>query len=390
MSFVFCHDHIFFTFDGKFYSPGKLTYERLSFYLNFTNELYVVGRSREVYSLDDGLFPSEGDGVKVIPVQNLASWRAVFYRKKVYAELVGLIKKVDAVIVRVPSEIGLMALEICKGMNKPVLVEVVASAYDCLNNRGDLPAKCYAPVLEWRMRRALKNATHVTYVTSNYLQTKYPSSGMTLAVSDVEIDAVVSHKRRNGTDVIRIGMIGNPDMKLKGASVAVNAIDILRGSGFNVELVVLGGSGERYKKENGPLPSWVSFCGVLSDKCEVMSWLDSLDIYIQPSLTEGLPRALIEGMSRGLPALGSRVGGIPELVRDDMLFKPGSSVELAKNISIILESEGKYNELSEYSLTVARRYLKYESNDARMDFYRQFVKSIPVPKLDALENTRQM
>ena len=53
---------------------------------------------------------------------------------------------------------------------------------------------------------------------------------------------------------------------------------------------------------------------------EVFEWLDGIDVYVQPSRTEGLPRALVEAMSRGLPCLGSQVGGIPELLEEEFLF----------------------------------------------------------------------
>ena len=52
----------------------------------------------------------------------------------------------------------------------------------------------------------------------------------------------------------------------------------------------------------------------------VFSWLDGLDLYIQPSLQEGLPRALIEAMSRGLPAFAAHTGGMPELLGDACIF----------------------------------------------------------------------
>ena len=53
---------------------------------------------------------------------------------------------------------------------------------------------------------------------------------------------------------------------------------------------------------------------------EVFEWLDTIDIYAQPSRQEGLPRALIEAMSRGLPAFGARTGGIPELLEPDYII----------------------------------------------------------------------
>lgn len=70
------------------------------------------------------------------------------------------------------------------------------------------------------------------------------------------------------------------------------------------------------------------FAGTLEGGDPVLNWLDEVDIYLQPSLKEGLPRALVEAMSRGCPAIGSRLAGIPELLADEDLIQPGNSSEL--------------------------------------------------------------
>lgn len=63
----------------------------------------------------------------------------------------------------------------------------------------------------------------------------------------------------------------------------------------------------------------VVFAGSLPHDA-VFSWLDGLDLYIQPSTVEAMPRALIEAMSRGLPCLASEVGAMPELLGDTCIF----------------------------------------------------------------------
>ena len=60
--------------------------------------------------------------------------------------------------------------------------------------------------------------------------------------------------------------------------------------------------------------------------------LDSADIYVQPSRLEGLPRAVVEAMGRALPVIGTRVGGIPELLPVSRLYAPGDVRSLARII----------------------------------------------------------
>jgi glycosyltransferase involved in cell wall biosynthesis len=73
-----------------------------------------------------------------------------------------------------------------------------------------------------------------------------------------------------------------------------------------------------------------------------------LDILVLPSLTEGIPLTLLEGMSFGNPIIASNVGGIPEIVQNNengLLVEPGSVTELAEKISLLIKNPGLRNRL---------------------------------------------
>ena len=107
---------------------------------------------------------------------------------------------------------------------------------------------------------------------------------------------------------------------------------------------------------------------------EVFKWLDSIDVYVHPSDTEGLPRSLIEAMSRGLPCLGSAVGGIPELLEHDFLFRKGNVneiVALLKGLShSTLEKQANRN------FEESRKYEKNFLDIKREQFMRDFMTYI--------------
>src|SRR5690625_396249 len=71
---------------------------------------------------------------------------------------------------------------------------------------------------------------------------------------------------------------------------------------------------------------------------EVFDWLETIDLYAQPSRQEGLPRALIESMSRGVPAFGANTAGIPELLENEFIFS-----NTKDNIDEICEIIKSYN-----------------------------------------------
>ena len=71
----------------------------------------------------------------------------------------------------------------------------------------------------------------------------------------------------------------------------------------------------------------------------VALYMSAADIYVQPSRSEGLPLALMEAASAGLPLIGTNVGGIPEVVRDTqngIMVESENAAQLADAISHLL------------------------------------------------------
>ena len=97
-----------------------------------------------------------------------------------------------------------------------------------------------------------------------------------------------------------------------------------------------------------------------------------MDVYLQPSLTEGLPRSLIEAMSRGCPALASLVGGIPELLSPGQMVKPGDYRELSIKLSELVVDRSKMKELASNNFKKARKYNKSVIDARRTQFWADF------------------
>src|SRR5699024_4986762 len=135
----------------------------------------------------------------------------------------------------------------------------------------------------------------------------------------------------------------------------------------NYEYQLVGSGDQSYlrsiaKKYN--VVDQVKFLGPLPHN-KIFDWLESIDIYTQPSRQEGLPRALIESFSRGLPAFGARTGGIPELLEDDFIFS-----NTRKNIDEIC------NILMNFDIDIMKdlffRYLdEAKKNDKKIIVYKR-------------------
>jgi len=122
----------------------------------------------------------------------------------------------------------------------------------------------------------------------------------------------------------------------------------------------------QYVKENG-IDENVTFTGAVDD---VRDYLHSADLFILPSLTEALGIALIEAQACGLPAIGSRVGGIPEVIddgvsgllvepdQDDALLEAAERMIKNENMRVRFGAAARKRMLSQFSMShVAEKYI---------------------------------
>ena len=160
----------------------------------------------------------------------------------------------------------------------------------------------------------------------------------------------------------------------------IQAIKHLEANGYNVEYWLAGGvTGLKPNTflhdlalSYGILDK-VKFVGSLSAK-QMPEFYDSLDIYIQPSKQEGLPRAVIEAMSRGCPVIGSNLAGIPELLPPDCLFKKGKYKEIVSSINYIIKSD--MEKLAIRNFEYVQKYEKNLLQLKRQAFYDEFLKNV--------------
>jgi glycosyltransferase involved in cell wall biosynthesis len=372
MKALFVHDHIFLKYDNQFYSKGKLTYKILSYYLKFCNELTVVGRYKDV-DFDPGIeFIAEGHNIEVIGLYSPISVKGVLEFKFLKQKIITLIKHSDFIVIRLPSELGLLSNNLSKKLNVPCIVEMVASPFDCLWYRGDFFAKIYAPILHLRTKLSIKKAKYVIYVTSKYLQQQYPTLGINLGVSDARVECLIlQQKTLNMKKKFVVGVIANPALKLKGISSLFDAFKMLDSSKFQLDIV--GGSLESDLELSIRSHYNINQIGIIADKKDLFTWLEGIDLYVQPSYTEGLPRSIIEAMSLAIPTIGSNVGGIPEVVHNKCLFQPGDVESIFNLINKFSAESTLYADMSKYSILVASRFnddLDFKKDNFFDDFKR--------------------
>lgn len=290
----------------------------------------------------------------------------------------------DLVVGRFDSIVACRAAMIAHRLGKPFFAEIMADAWDGYWNHG-IKGKLLAPYMLFANKRAIRNADFALYVTQFFLQDRYPCKGICEHASNVFIPELDEHilqerlLRIKNMDIKSITMAttANVDVPAKGQQYVIKALPKLKEKGVVVKYFLLGGGDSHYLKQiaqNCGVEDQVVFCGEKSLH-DVLVFLDSIDIYIQPSLQEGLPRAIIEAMSRALPCLGSTTAGIPELLPEDCLFERRAVNGIVNTVLGVL-SINNLEYLARYSFNTSKDYTDKILSERRNAFYNKIKEAI--------------
>lgn len=329
-------------------------------YRDVVGEVTVAARAREV---PGAAGPAVG-GVRLAPLPYYIGPRQLVRRLPRLGMAVSrLVRRASTVVVRLPGPVGTLAAVACTVRGKAYIAEVVGST-DALRTGagmrvGGFLAGLADRVVRWQVRRAAA----VRYVTAAALQQRYPPGpGVpSIGVSDVRItDADLSATPRASWQApFTVVTVGTQETWYKGHDVLLRALATLRRQGNDVHGRVVGTG--RYHDALRHLAVHLGLAEVVEfipavDRAELRTVLDGGDLFCMPSIQEGLPRALVEAMARGLPAVGTAVGGIPELLDAACVVPPGDDQALAEAIEHLIAHPEEWRRQSATNLDRAAAF----------------------------------
>jgi len=107
---------------------------------------------------------------------------------------------------------------------------------------------------------------------------------------------------------------------MKGLDYLIEAVNLVRREGIDAELHLVGSGPEedalRRQAANLALDDRVHFHGYVPMGRKLNRHYDEADVFVFPSLSEGSPRVVLEGLAHGLPMISTEVGSVPDLVVD--------------------------------------------------------------------------
>lgn len=376
MKGLFVYDGPIFKIKENYYGVA-LNGKMFEKYRDLVQELNIAILVKEEQDVSNRLLPIPFGFIhEMIRLPKRAIWTVRETKEILEKE----IKKVDFVIIRLPSFNGNLACKIAKKLGKPYIIESVGCPWDSFWNHS-LKGKIVAPYMFLETKRHIKNAENVMYVTQQFLQKRYKNTKNTIGISDVELQEFGSEILENRLKKIRefhkkekiiIGTLAAIDVKYKGQEYVIRAIQKLKEKGYQIEYQLVGGGTTDYLRgvaKDVGIEENITFLGsVPHDK--VFEWLDSIDLYIQPSNQEGLPRSVVEAMSRACPCIGSNAGGTPELIDSDYIFAKKDEKQLAGKIEQILDH---MEEQAKNNFETSMKYKKDFLAEKRREYYKNFI-----------------
>lgn len=379
MKLFFATEARFVKRHGLFYSLGGFSYHLWRRYLEHYDQIIVIARVTydSTIAVNDSMLASYNN-VSFIELPYYVGFSGyIKNRKHIHSIIRSNIDKNSCYICRLPGQIGGAVIDELNKEHIGYACEVVGNPWDVFS-RGSIHhplrplIRIYSTLL---LKQQVKNACACLYVTKSTLQNKYPVQDQvfSVGVSDVIIkdsDFASAPKILQKKDDYKLISVGSLAQMYKAPDVVLKAMSILKQKGISLSLTWLGDG--KYKKEMIELANTlqlnVDFRGNVSPNI-VSDCLGCSDIFILVSRTEGLPRAIIEAMAHGLPCIGSRVGGIPELLDESVLVKKNSPKQLANLIEKMINDLDFTNNQSINNLFKAQAYREDILSEQRNSFF---------------------
>lgn len=372
---------------GEVFSHSGYTEAVFEPYLETFDQLVIIARLGVIPGPDEAgdRAPISDPRIRFHPVPYYVGMGALARR---FPAVIGAVNAalgtVDAVMLRMPGALGLISWPLLRLKRAPCAVELIGDPAGVFGagGVGGAAAPVYRIAASALTRRLCRRADAISYVSQHVLQAAYPPSPDALKshYSDVALAASdfrgpEDRSAAPGGGAIRLFAAGSLETLYKGPDVLIESMRRLRSEGLDV-LVRWAGDGRRraeveaLAREAG-LAEAFECLGALS-RAVVLDEMRGCDLYVQPSRTEGLPRAIIEACAQSAPVVSTSVGGVPELLDAEWCVPPGDADALAEAVRRMVRDPEARRAASMRNFAIARDFEHDRLSQRRQAFMAAF------------------
>lgn len=332
---------------------------------NLSKHLITLGHSVDVIAYVRGEFRANTQDMKIynVPLSIVPLWRMSKWGFEASAKLSHIVENYDLVNAQMPSSFG---YPIFHRSGLPLVVTAHTTYCDPSAARWLKP---YAFVID---KLSYRQADHIIAVSKTVreelieigvdpakiehipvgvdLKRFYPSGG-----NEKEKISASLHSNSNSVKLLYVGTIN----ERKGVKYMLEAVRLLpEGVKQHVSVGVIGVGPllPRYRKIYSSLGN-ITFYGFVSDTLLPLFYR-SADVFVFPSLYEGLPTVVLEAMASGLPIIATNIPSLAEVVNPDfgILVKPRNPRELVRALTFLVKHSKTREEMARNAVTYAKKY----------------------------------
>jgi glycosyltransferase involved in cell wall biosynthesis len=364
---IFAHALVFkLTKSGKTLTPGGIDNNYLKRFLDAGFEdIYLLSRS-SACNAEDLKGYEELDNVNSFFLDKYTGGYKFLLYPSFYKDLHKLLKDDSLLIINYPSSTGLFLILFAYLFNFPYVVEVASDSDTYREKRFGYVTGIMLNLLG---KLCIPKAVGALYV-AQFLRDKWNCDNG-LVLSNVHIEEISNAKsfqpEKHKYIITTVGAISYR----KGIDIIIDEFMSLNLS-HKIELNIVGPIiDDNLKKriDSISIPNIDIVCHGILKKDEVFALLDNTDLYLQASRSEGLPRSVIEAMSRGVPVVSSNLPGIKGIVEEKFQFKLNKNGDLRDIVRDLLSKPDVLNNMSLSSIEVSESFIIDISKKKRLDFY---------------------
>ncbi|MEM3433202.1 MAG: glycosyltransferase [Candidatus Methanomethyliaceae archaeon] len=332
-------------------------------------------RGCKVHRVEGCSIPLRGpvDVVRLWPADSVISYYLCLPLAAPYnaIRLSAAIKRCDAVVFRLPNNNALLGYLLAGLHRKRMVAYVVGDQADVVKNgrryRGLLRLLALGVAgLHGMMVRKIVAKAAVSFFLGDGLRQRFggccPSTTVfvTSLVRSKDIVRRVMERDESNFQLMYAGRLAHE----KGLEYLLEAVACLVRSGECVKLVICGDGPDRGKLVERTRELGLTGCVIFRGHVEFERLREELlvsDVFVLPSLSEGIPKVLLEAMANGVPVVATAVGGVPDVIRDGfngLLVQPRDPLGLADSIRALIRDdalrqkiiEGGYQFVSQHTV----------------------------------------